>query len=391
MRQTNGLADGVVRVLFVISIIAITYGSLFPFMLIPGGPSAEDVQAFLSSWSELPSRGDILGNVALFIPFGVFGMASFTQGRSRASVPVFSWGIILAMALQIIQLWVRWRNPQLQDVIWNALGLALGMALASLPSVKDRLVGVRGSDWISPAGMLVGVWMLTLALPFVPSIDFAAFKESLKPLLLRPTFDAADTFSRFVVWFAIWCLLDDLIARNRRLLALAGLMAVGFGLQILMIRNSISLADALGALTALVAALFAQRLPGKPARLAAAGILVAIVWQGVTPAILRETPAFFYWIPFAGALLGDLLGNIHATAEKFFLYGAGILLLTRGGMRWLTATALVGSISGAVELMQVFLHSGTPEVTDPLMVLALGYFFSRWRSIFPGHHSPQSA
>lgn len=379
------------RVLFVISIIAIVYGSLFPFILSPGGPSAEDIQVFLASWSELPSRGDILGNVALFIPFGVFGIASFAQGRSRASVSVFSWGILLAMALQIIQLWVRWRNPQLQDVIWNTLGLVLGMALASLPSVKDRLAGVRGSDWISPAGMLVSVWMLTLALPFVPSIDFAAFKESLKPLLLRPTFDAADTFSRFVVWFAIWCLLDDLYAKNRRFLALIGLMAAGFGLQIIMIRNSISLADALGALTALVAVLFAQRFSSKPDRIAAAGILIAIVWQGVTPAILRETPAFFYWIPFSGALVGDLLGNIYATAEKFFLYGAGILLLTRGGMRWLTAAALVASISGAVELTQVYLNSGTPEVTDPLLVFALGYFLSRWRSIFPDPRSPQTA
>lgn len=377
------------RVLFVISIIAIVYGSLFPFIISVGGPTAEDIRTFLGSWSELPSRGDILGNVALFVPFGVFGVASFRRGRSFANVPLFGWGVVLAMALQIAQLWVRWRNPQLQDVIWNTLGMTLGMALASVPSVRDRLAGARESDWISPAGMLIGVWMLTLALPFVPSVDYAAFKESLKPLLLRPKFDAVDTFTRLAAWFAIWCLLETLVVKNRRLLALVGLMAAGFGLQILMIRNSVSLADAMGAIVALAAALFFAGLRFKPERLAAAGILLAIVWQGFTPTILRDAPAYFYWIPFAGALVGDLLTNIHATAEKFFLYGTGLLLLTRGGMRWVTSAILVASISALVEFGQVFLQSGTPEVTDPLLVMGLGYFFSRWRSIFPDPRSPR--
>lgn len=389
MRQINGLTDTVLRVLFVISIVAIVYGSLFPFLVSAGGPSAKDIQAFLASWSELPSRGDILGNVALFVPFGVFGLSAFQHGRSWVSFPLFGWGVLLALALQIGQLWVRFRNPQLQDVIWNTLGMTLGMALASVPSVRDRLAGARESAWISPAGILIGAWMLTLALPFVPSIDFAAFKESLKPLFLRPNFDAADTFTRAVGWFAIWCLLEGLVARNRRLFALAGLMAIGFGLQILMIRNEITLADALGSVIALLATLTAVGLRIRSERLAAAGILVAILWQGLTPVYFGGEPAFFYWIPFAGALIGDLLTNVQATADKLFLYGAGLWLLRRGGLKWPAAIILVSSISAFIEIGQIYLHSGTPEITDPLLVLGLGYFFSRWQSIFSNHGQRQ--
>lgn len=45
----------------------ITYGSLYPFEFSQDGVNQAAIDAFLASWSVPSSRGDILGNVVLFI------------------------------------------------------------------------------------------------------------------------------------------------------------------------------------------------------------------------------------------------------------------------------------------------------------------------------------
>ena len=55
----------------------ITYGSLYPFEFSQDGVNQAAIDAFLASWSVPSSRGDILGNVVLFIPLGLIGMLAF--------------------------------------------------------------------------------------------------------------------------------------------------------------------------------------------------------------------------------------------------------------------------------------------------------------------------
>ena len=59
-----------INVLFGLICFGIIYGSLFPFQFSLDLPEGVITQ-FLSSWRSAPSRGDILGNIALFVPFGL--------------------------------------------------------------------------------------------------------------------------------------------------------------------------------------------------------------------------------------------------------------------------------------------------------------------------------
>ena len=158
-----------------------------------------------------------------------------------------------------------------------------------------------------------------------------------------------------------------------------------------MIRNAITVADAVGAAAALVAAAALSARRVRAESFAVAAILLAVVWQGLTPAIPRHSPATLYWIPFAGALIGDLLSNVRATADKLFLYGTALWLMNRIGWSWAKAAGVVASIAAFVEIGQIFLLSGTPEITDPLLVVGLAVLFSKWTSIFPSPPQSQPA
>lgn len=370
-----------VRFFFYLSVFVIVYGSLFPFKFIIGWPPDNAVRSFIQEWNVVPGRGDLLGNIFLFFPYGLFGAAVFLRAQSPRVARLFGSGLLLALVLQIAQFWVRARIPQIQDVIWNGLGTAIGIAVALLPSVRDRLEGSKSSRWISPGGLLVALWMFALALPLVPSIDLASFKESLKPLLLRPRFNAVDAFSVFAAWVGVGCLLGDLVRPHRQLIGLGLLVLASFALKVLMVRSVITVSDAVGAIAALPALAVLLR---RPSRYVTAGalLLMAIVLEGLTPMVLREGGAGFYWVPFTGALVGDLLTNIRATAEKLFLYGAAIWLLVSAGWRLQRAAIVVAGVTFAVELAQTYLVSGVPESTDPLLVLGIALIFGNWQQLF---------
>ena len=52
----------------------ILYGTLYPFDFTAAGHAGGAVDLLIESIKVHPGRGDILSNVALFLPFGLFGM-----------------------------------------------------------------------------------------------------------------------------------------------------------------------------------------------------------------------------------------------------------------------------------------------------------------------------
>ena len=56
--------------LFYVSLILIVYGSLYPFDFSLGALGNVDMAMFLTDWRLYSSRGDLLGNISLFLPYG---------------------------------------------------------------------------------------------------------------------------------------------------------------------------------------------------------------------------------------------------------------------------------------------------------------------------------
>ena len=118
--------------LFYFSLGLIVYGSLYPFDFSLTAMGNVDIGHFLADWRLFSSRGDLLGNVGLFLPYGFFGMLAVRaeQSRSARFVALAVFGLFAAAWLQFMQLALPSRDAALGDVIWNAVGMSLGAAAA---------------------------------------------------------------------------------------------------------------------------------------------------------------------------------------------------------------------------------------------------------------------
>ena len=123
------------KYIFWLVVFLITYGSLYPFNFHITAPFAELLNNLVTSWDEKTYLGDILGNVVLFIPYGYFGLLYFT---SKHIVSLILIGLVLAVGLQIVQLYLPSREAALDDAIWNLLGIGIGLIVGFVYRFQPR-------------------------------------------------------------------------------------------------------------------------------------------------------------------------------------------------------------------------------------------------------------
>ncbi|MGB0631604.1 MAG: VanZ family protein [Alphaproteobacteria bacterium] len=366
--------------LFYASLILIVYGSLYPFDFSLSALGGIDIELFLADWRLFSSRGDLLGNIGLFLPYGFFGMLAVRLDQSKAGrfavLAVF--GLFVAAWLQFLQLALPSRDAALGDVIWNAVGLALGAAAAAPSAVRGMLqtrTGLRPE--VLPLTLLV-LWISAELAPFVPSIDFQSFKDSVRPLMLSPRFDGIDFLRSFAGWliFAfIACRSPGLnISSGRLLLIAAGTMAA----KIVIVNNTVSLSDIAGVAAALGAVMFLDRSKANAPRLVL-GILAAyFALSGLEPFSI-SAGGTFHWIPFAGSLGGSMLTNLQVMAAKIFFIGA-IFLVGAHARIGLAQTAIVTvSALMTLEILQLWIGDHTAEITDPLIAALIASCLTVYR------------
>lgn len=349
----------------------ITYGSLYPFEFSQAGVDQAAIDAFLASWTAPSSRGDILGNIVLFIPFGLLGMLALPPRDSRIArfLLLLVLGFVLAAGVQVIQLYVPTRSPALVDVIWNMVGLMIG----ALPAIPARVQAmVAGQRLISAATLpflLVGCWIGSLLVPFVPSIDFQLWKDSVKPLLFDPAFEI-DAFVRdFPAWLAAACL-GALVVGERWLPVKFTLVVLAtLGLKIVIVKNDLDFTDVAAAAAAILTFGVLIRYLPRRELVVAALLLAGHVYLGLSPFEARVGAPEFAWIPFQGALSGSMFINASVIAYKVFFYGALVWQLLRGGLGYLLSAIIAILAAGVVEFGQLHMGHGTPEITDPILAI----------------------
>lgn len=356
-------------------VLLATYVSIYPFDFQFRPIDAETLRAFLDSWRHMSSRGDILGNVVLFVPFGILGMLAARPGTQnlRRLLQVCLLGTVFAFVLQVAQFYLPSRDQALQDVVWNLLGTVAGATLGLvageyLLSTAARAREVRLVPWALIAG-----WLFYRLIPFVPSIDFQNVKDSLKPLLLHPELTATGVFVDAVGWLVIAYLLR--YAQRGRSLSrfLPILILADFALEVLIVRNQVSASNVLGALVAVIAWFVWLRRIRRPAGPIALLMLLMLAVKGAAPFELREEAASFAWLPFKGYLGGSMWLNTQAACEKLFHYGSLVYLLWRTRFDRVLTTTVAFLVVLFIELAQIGLAGHSPEITDPLLVLAVAF------------------
>ncbi|MEH6567741.1 MAG: hypothetical protein V7709_01610 [Halioglobus sp.] len=91
---------------------------------------------------------------------------------------------------------------------------------------------------------------------------------------------------------------------------------------------------------------------------------------------LRNETATFSWIPFSGFLQGSMLVNSTVLCQKLFVLGSMAFLLCRDHLNRKLISIVIALALISLEILQKWIASGTPEITDPLLFIAIVWLFS---------------
>lgn len=360
------------RKIFVFVCFLIVYGSLYPFQIRFSFPSLSTALPLIHFNIFEAGLTDAISNIILFIPYGLLFSFNWRLSNNRN---LLTWCVVTSFIfgylVQILQLWTIGRVPWGGDAALNTIGAFIGAILISKFDLR-RLFNYGKSNIESKMFAVLGIGLLVIKLaPFAPSMELGILKENIKNLLYSPSIDLYWLFEHCVTWVLAFFFLSSANPLYRRGLYLISLTLCLLALKFFIIANDINLSQLLGAVLALTIFLvFKTKINSKAL---ACALLVAIVLNGYYPFELRAQAVSFEWVPFTGALNGNILLNILATSKKLLLYSSAILLLYTTSGRLKASTVIVGFIVLASEIGQIFVESSVPESTDCILVLISGY------------------
>lgn len=354
--------------------LLIVYGSLYPFEF-SQPPSIEGALANLfAARSLFTSRGDVLGNVALFVPLGVIaGLRARLEHRLAAWPIALLIAFALSLACQIGQLFVPARDGTVIDVVWNMIGMTIGLALGG---VATEVVGRRhlrlNMDFVI-AFCVVAAWMLAELTPLVPALDLQLIRNNLL-LMLKPTISWPDLLLHASGPLTAAALLDRVLAsRGHVRTALIGLICVILVGRTITISTGVDLSCVIGLLTGycVAEAVLGLRETRRHA-IAVALLFIAITAKGLDPLVFNNVPSEWHWLPFAGWLEGSMMANAKALAGNTYLYAAILSLVLVSSGHVFGSTLVLTFWVLLLEITQLWIVGRTGDITEPLTVLAIG-------------------
>ncbi|WP_068636885.1 VanZ family protein [Thauera butanivorans] len=355
--------------LLVLIAVLIAYGSVYPFDFSPHAAGLEEFIALFTSPELAMGRGDLVGNLLLFAPYGFIAAL---HARTKPALMRLLWlGAALALVLQIVQLWLPSRVPVLGDVVINIAGMALGVAAARLAApLLPSTAGSKSPSTLFPASLML-CWFTYQWFPLVPTIDLQNVINALKPLLLSPQLDIARTLHTAVAWAAFFKLSEHVLVKHGTAPTLAAAALAIVAAKAMIVGASISLNNVLGLGLAIAMLPWRSKPTALPALIVA--MLLSLFVSGLSPFSMQSTPQAFHWIPFTGMLEGDMGNNLMSLVEKVYFYGALILLMAWHGARPMPAAFAVAICLAIIEAAQIFIVGRTAESTDPALALILGF------------------
>lgn len=366
--------DLTVRAIFFLSVLLIVYGTTYPFAIDPSAQWTDILPRFQQSLHQHLSRGDLLSNVVLYLPFGFFGMQSLAQRAPRMArmLLVCLLGAALSLSIECLQTFIVGRFPSVFDLVFNVAGTALGAGAGHVDWHKRLAVGPQSHRPHSPfPAFLLVAWLATRLFPYVPTVDFQHVKDAIKPLLGGPI-APAEVLRYCIASLVVGRLLQAVLTPRRSLLAMPLLVLGTVGAKAFLMTRVMSLSELIGSLAAVLLWLgVIARLRFRTGLLAAL-LALNITVQGLIPFTPADHPGAFSFLPFKGLESGSMSVNLLRFFEKIFLYGSLVWLLVHARIRLGLAIATSVALLTAIELLQTRLIGHVSEITDPLLAVILG-------------------
>jgi len=318
---------------------------------------------------------DIVVNVLLYWPLGMFGFLALSRTRPKAvavGAPI-AIGFVLSCGMEILQLFDAGRDTSGMDVLSNTagsgVGVACGILFASyLRKIERSLETIRYHQ----RGSLLLLICLAIRelVPFFP--DYSPYRVWHKLIaLLAVNWSSVGVFSTSLIeWLVVARLVETAVEPpwvSRIYLALLALAPA----KMLVLGCTADGMELAGAAAAYFIWHYGLRKSGRRSGLLAILFLGLIVIRGLSPFHFTGEATPFSWIPFRSLFDMGRVAAIRIFFEKLFYYGALVWLLRDCGWRMRYAAAGAAATVAALEAAQMYLPGRVPEVTDPLLVLML--------------------
>lgn len=353
-------------------VLLILYGSLYPFDF--SEPQAGALPRLFTEWHLLGSRGDMLGNFVLFVPWGLAGMVTLAPrtGLWRAAGITALTGFVLAFGCQIAQVWIPARDASLADVFWNMAGLAAGLLLGPWALKHWRGSAHRPTTSFG-AALLLCAWLLAYWLPLVPSIDLQLIKDNLKLAVNARAFAFMDVLSGTSMALMSGYLLSRLVSVRRSTIYLPALLALAAVGKLFIQGTRIEIGVALGFIVGAVLWGFSPWLGERRRTLIVGLVLIAVYTvHALSPLEFRSEPAAFGWSPLAALLQGSMLANAQTLGNDLVVFTSFLFLVQASGGKPVVASLGLAVWVFALEYAQTFIETRSGEITAPLLVLLVG-------------------
>lgn len=355
--------------------LLIVYGHLYPFEFRSPQPGA--LVHMFSNWTLSSSRGDMLGNMALFVPWGLGGMLLAVPriGASRAALLTAVAGFLLSLSCQIAQLWTPTRDASLADVFWNLLGVAVGLALGVQARRRRQANAVVRGDSLVVA-CLLGAWLLTYWLPLVPSIDFQLLKDHLKAALNTRAFSYGEFMPALAMALMSGYLLGRLAGFRASLAWLPVWLALAACGKLFIQDARIDASAPLGFIAGTVM-WWTLSLVSDQRRsvIVALTLIAAYTLHGLSPFVFLDVPSAFGWSPLAAMMKGSMLANAQALGDSLVIFTSFLYLVQVAGGRPAVASVGLAIWLLGIEVAQRFIPTHTADITQPVLALLLGQAF----------------
>ena len=345
------------------------YGSLYPFRFVDPASFERALYAMFKEASWWTSRGDVAGNVLLFVPMGITIVAAMGMAKLAFLRLAFHFlcAILFALALQVLQIYFPPRSAALSDVIWNATGTAIGIAVGYFIRAHLAKWSARGDRLVHLTILVIALWVGWRLWPFVPTIDSQNMKDAIKPLLVWPPLNV---WSFAAAASGVALLAGVMPAFRHPKTILVAIALASLCVRPVLLGQVITIGLVAGTLLGALAGLAVVRIG-----IARAGpylIAAIILWSSldaIRPFEFSDQIGAMHWIPFAALLQGAMDINLASLCGAAFVTGALTLVGARLGFArgpWCTVLTIWVV---TLEIMQLWIPARSADITIGLFPL----------------------
>ncbi|WP_251358487.1 VanZ family protein [Kangiella sp. TOML190] len=364
------------RLIWIIVIILIGYGSLFPFNFDFSRELPQDLLAWLGNWEQRTIRSDLIANILLFIPFGFFGALTVQQDNRRYPILSVFWlifaGVVYALLLQFLQFYLPSRVPHAADAVINSLGILLGISMAAYTNSHRlrRVIPRRLHFQLTPALVILALWLGWAFFPYSPVFDSAQLGKGIVNIY-QSQWHWFLWFKFSLFWLAFFYSFSRVMQRQYHLGVLVAIAIFILTIKLSMFRSQLGWSE----ISAVPVALMLYRLVASNGQLMIMSLasLAILVGQLLLPWYWSgDGINAIQWIPFKGFLGGSTWYHLTNLLEFSLLIACLAYAIAKGANSFKKASLITLIIIILISGLQLFIANKMPDVTNIIMVVIIG-------------------